>query len=145
MVNRNHLHHPAAAIASRRSIYETLAVHRGDVKLWQSRESTAWTVVFEHETRFHLSPLNRFVFAKPVPDLAAVLRGVDELQGKVSTVALAAAPDRLKDVAAQLARWGVARLCPPGQMQNPPLTWRHDGRPALGDLVTWTDYELNHE
>jgi len=26
-------------------------------------------------------------------------------------------------------------------MQNPPLTWRHDGRPALGDLVMWTDVE----
>jgi hypothetical protein len=26
-------------------------------------------------------------------------------------------------------------------MQNPPLTWRHDGRPALGDLLTWTDCE----
>ena len=24
-------------------------------------------------------------------------------------------------------------------MQNPPLAWRHDGRPALGDLMTWTD------
>jgi hypothetical protein len=135
----------SALIASRRSLYETLATHRGDVKIWQSKDSTAWTVVFEHEVRFHFSPLNRFIFVKPVPDLAAVLRGVDELQGKVSTVALAASPDRLKDVAAQLARWGVARLCPPGQMQNPPLTWRHDGRPALGDLVTWTDYELNHE
>jgi hypothetical protein len=27
-------------------------------------------------------------------------------------------------------------------MQNPPLTWRHDGRPSLGDLVRWTDLEL---
>jgi len=26
-------------------------------------------------------------------------------------------------------------------MQNPPLTWRHDGRPALADLVTWADFE----
>jgi hypothetical protein len=26
-------------------------------------------------------------------------------------------------------------------MQIPPLLWRHDGRPSLGDLVTWTDYE----
>jgi hypothetical protein len=26
-------------------------------------------------------------------------------------------------------------------MQNPPLTWRHDGRPALGDLMTWVDFE----
>ena len=131
----------SAAIASRRSIYETLAVHRGDVKIWQSQNSTAWTVVFEHEGRFHFSPLNRFIFVKPVPDLAAVFPGVDELKGKISTVAVAARPERLKDVAAQLARWGVTRICPPGQMQNPPLTWRHDGRPALGDLVIWTDVE----
>jgi hypothetical protein len=132
----------SAAIASRRSLYETLAFHRGDVKLWQSQNSTAWTVVFEHETRFHFSPLNRFIFVKPVPNLAAVFPGVDELQGKVSTVGVAAPPERLKDVAPQLARWGVTRICPLGQMQNPPLTWRHDGRPALGDLVTWTDLEI---
>jgi len=132
----------SAAIASRRDIYETIAVHRGDVKLWQSQDSTAWTVVFEHETRFHFSPLNRFIFVKPVPNLAAVFPGVDELKGKVSTVAVAAPPERLKDLAPQLARWGVTRICPPGQMQNPPMTWRHDGRPALGDLVTWTDFEF---
>jgi len=132
----------AAVIAARRAMYETLAANRGDVKLWQSQGSTAWTVVFEHEVRFHFSPLNRFIFVKPVPDLAAVLRGVDELRGKVSTVAVAAEPPRLRDLAAQLARWGVTRICAPGQMQNPPLTWRHDGRPALGDLVTWTDYEV---
>jgi len=131
----------SASIASRRSIYETLAAHRGDVKVWASQDSTAWTVVFEHEVRFHFSPLNRFVFVKPVPDLAAVLQGVDELKGKVSTVGIAATPEKLKEMAHHLARWGVTRICPAGQMQNPPLTWRHDGRPALGDLVTWTDFE----
>ena len=46
-----------------------------------------------------------------------------------------------RQFAAQLARWGVTRVCPLGQMQSPPLTWRHDGRPALSDLVTWTDFE----
>jgi hypothetical protein len=132
----------AADIALRRSLYETLATHRGDVKIWQSRNSTAWTVVFEHEVRFHFSPLNRFIFVKPVPDLAAVVQGVDELKGKISTVGIAAPPDKLKGLALQLARWGVTRICPSGQMQNPPLTWRHDGRPALGDLVTWTDFEI---
>jgi hypothetical protein len=40
-----------------------------------------------------------------------------------------------------LAHWGVTRVCPIGQMQNPPLGWRHDGRPTLGDLVTWMDWE----
>jgi hypothetical protein len=132
----------SADIASRRSVYETLAAHRGDVKIWQSQNSTAWTVVFEHEVRFHFSPLNRFVFVKPVPGLSAVLQGVDELEGKISTVGIAAAPGKLPELAAQLARRGVTRICPAGQMQNPPLTWRHDGRPALGDLVTWTDVEI---
>lgn len=133
---------PASAdIASRRSMYETLAVHRGDVKIWSSQNSTAWTVVFEHEVRFRFSPLNRFIFVKPVPDAAAALQGLDEVRGKVSTVSLAAPPEKLRELARQFARWGATRICPLGQMQNPPLTWRHDGRPALGDLVTWTDFE----
>jgi len=131
----------SAAIAARRSMYETLAAHRGDSKLWASQGSTAWTVVFEHETRFRFSPLNRFIYIKPVPDVAAVLPGVDEIHGKVSTVGIAATPEKLPELARQFARWGVTRICPLGQMQNPPLTWRHDGRPALGDLIIWTDCE----
>jgi Acyl-CoA reductase (LuxC) len=132
----------SAAIASRRAVYETLAAHRGDVKIWSSQNSTAWTVVFEHEVRFRFSPLNRFVFVKPVPDLAAVLQGIDEIHGKVSTVGIAAPPEKMPELARQFACWGATRICPLGQMQNPPLTWRHDGRPALGDLITWTDIEL---
>jgi len=131
----------AAVIASRRAVYETLAVHRADAKIWSSQDSTAWTVVFEHAVRFQFSCLNRFVYVKPVPDLAAVLQGVDEICGKVSTVGIAAPPERTKELALRFARWGATRICPLGQMQNPPLTWRHDGRPALGDLVTWCDHE----
>jgi hypothetical protein len=131
----------AAAIASRRAIYEAIAAHRADAKIWSSRGSTAWTVVFEHDVSFRFSPLNRFVYVKPVPDMAAVLRGVDEIRGKVSTVGVAAPPEKTRELARQFARWGATRICPLGQMQHPPLTWRHDGRPALGDLVTWTDVE----
>jgi hypothetical protein len=131
----------AAEIASRRAIYETLAAHRGDVQIWSSQNSTAWTVVFEHEARFRFSPLNRFVFVKPVPDLAAVLTGLDGVQAKVSTVGLAAPAEKMPSLALQFARWGATRVCPLGRMQTPPLNWRHDGRPALGDLVTWTDWE----
>jgi hypothetical protein len=131
----------AAAIASRRALYETLAVHRADAKIWSSQGSTAWTVVFEHDPRFQFSCLNRFIFVKPVPDLAAVLQGIDAIQGKVSTLGLAAGPERAKELALIFGRWGVTRICPLGQMQNPPLSWRHDGRPPLGDLITWTDFE----
>ena len=135
----------AAVIASRRATYEALAAHRGDIKIWSSQGSTAWTVVFEHDVRFQFSCLNRFIYVKPVPDLMAVMQGVDEIHGMVSTVGIAAPREKAKELARQFARWGATRICPLGQMQNPPLTWRHDGRPALGDLVTWTDFEMSHE
>ena len=45
-------------------------------------------------------------------------------------------------LATELARWGVTRVCPLGEMQESPLTWRHDGRPALADLIMWTDWEM---
>lgn len=132
----------SAAISSHKAIYETLAAHRGDVRFWASQGSTAWTVVFEHQVRFRLSPLNRFVFIKPVPDVKAVFEGIDEVHGKVSTVGIAASPEKAPELARQFAHWGVTRICPVGQMQNPPLTWRHDARPPLGDLISWTDFEL---
>ena len=132
----------AAAIASRRSLYEVRAAHAPDTRQWLSRNSTAWTVVHEADPRFQLSCLNRFIYVKGVKGLTEALQNADSVRGKVSTVGLAAPEDQAQDLATELARWGVARVCPLGQMQNPPLAWRHDGRPALGDLVTWSDWEF---
>jgi hypothetical protein len=131
----------AAAIASRRGFYEVRAAHSPETQMWHSENSTAWTVVYEADAKFQMSCLNRFIYVKGVPDLVEALHGADGVRGKVSTVGLAAPDDKLPVFAAQLANWGVTRVCPLGQMQNPPLFWRHDGRPALGDLVTWCDYE----
>lgn len=132
----------AAAITSRRSLYEIRAAHSPDTRQWASRNTTAWTVVYEADPRFQLSCLNRFIYVKGVKDLTEALQNADSVRGKVSTVGLAAPEDQAQDLATELARWGASRVCPLGQMQNPPLTWRHDGRPALGDLVAWTDWEL---
>ena len=132
----------AAAIASRRGIYEVRAAHSPETtRHWCSKDSTAWTVVYEADARFQISCLNRFIYVKGVADLKTALESADSVRGKVSTVGIAAPEEKLDEIATQLARWGATRVCPLGQMQNPPLTWRHDGRPALGDLVTWTDFE----
>lgn len=131
----------AATIASRRAFYEVRAAHSPDTRFWRSENSTAWTVVYEADARFQLSCLNRFIYVKGVSDLKTALEGADPVRGKVSTVGVSAGEERAEALAAQLAAWGVTRVCPLGQMQNPPLTWRHDGRPALGDLVTWMDWE----
>lgn len=133
----------AATIVSRRGFYEVRAAHSPDTKFWRSEDSTAWTVVYESDPKFQLSCLNRFVYVKSVPDLKTALENADSIRGKVSTIGIAAPEAKALEMAAVLARWGATRICPLGQMQNPPLTWRHDGRPVLGDLITWTDFEIS--
>ena len=132
----------AAVISSKRGFYLIRAGNSPDTRIWFSNDSTAWTVVYEADARFQLSCLHRFIYVKGVTNLPEALQNADAVRGKVSTVGLAAAEEQAADLAAQLARWGVSRVCPLGQMQNPPLLWRHDGRPSLGDLVLWTDWEL---
>jgi Acyl-CoA reductase (LuxC) len=131
----------AAAIASRRSLYQVRAAHSPDTVHWCSFDSTAWTVVYEADARFQLSCLNRFIYVKGVESLTQALQHSDHIRNHISTVGLAAPEESAKALAKELARWGATRVCPLGQMQNPPLTWRHDGRPSLADLLTWTDWE----
>lgn len=131
----------SADIASRRSFYEVRAAHSPETMHWSSHGSTAWTVIFETDPLFQTSCLNRFLYVKLAPSLGEVLHKAELVRGKVSTVGLAAPPERARELATEFARWGVPRICQLGEMQCPPLSWRHDGRPALADLVTWTDWE----
>ena len=131
----------AAAIESKRNFYQIRAAHSPETRLWHSKNSTAWTVVYEADATFQRSCLHRFIFVKGVRDLDDAFYHAAPVRGQVSTVGLAAPLSRAQDLATALARWGAARVCPVGQMQSPPLTWRHYGRPILGDLVTWTHWE----
>jgi hypothetical protein len=131
----------AAVIASRRSIYELRAAHSPETRHWCSKDSTAWTVVYEADPRFQISCLHRFVYVKEVKDMTHALQSADSVRASVSTVGLACPEHKAQELATELARWGATRVCPLGQMQNPPLSWRHDGRPTLADLVTWMDWE----
>jgi Acyl-CoA reductase (LuxC) len=133
--------HESAVISLKRDFYRVRAAAECETRIWHSEDSTAWTVVFEGDARFQVSCLNRFIYVKAVADLAEALQNAESVRDKTSTVGLAAPGPDARELATQLAHWGVTRICPLGQMQRPPLTWRHDGRPALGDLVTWTNWE----
>jgi hypothetical protein len=132
----------AAVIASRRSIYALRAANSEETRMWASADSTAWTVVFESDPRFQVSCLNRFVYVKSASSLTDALRGADAIRANVSAVGVAAPESAARNLALELARWGATRVCPLGKMQAPPLSWRHDGRPALGELIRWTDFEM---
>lgn len=132
----------AAAITARRMLYDARASDGEHTRIWQSAGSTAWTVVYEEDPQWQLSCLNRFVYVKPVATLPALLHALAPVQPHLSTIGLAAPASRARDIALEFSRFGASRICRIGQMQNPPLTWRHDGRPSLGDLVSWSDFEF---
>jgi hypothetical protein len=131
----------SAAISTARRFYKIRSANNAGAALWESEDSTDWTVVHEDERQFQTSPLNRFIFVKPIEHIDEVLHVLEPIRESVSTVGLAASEARMRDLALPLARWGVPRICPLGQMQRPPLAWRHDGRPPLGELIRWADLE----
>lgn len=104
--------------------------------LWQSPESTAWTVIYDEAGGFPSTPLHRTVFVKPVPeDLPAVLSPVR------SHLSCAGIHPVSGEFAAELSRCGVTRICPLGKMQLPPLSWTQDGGLPLAPLLRWATLE----
>jgi hypothetical protein len=79
------------------------------------------------------------VFVKPTDGYKRVLDSVKRFSSQISTVGVVPLNERAMGFAADLAKMAVHRVCPIGQMQRPPLSWHHDGRPNLADLVRWTD------
>ncbi len=122
----------SAAIAQLRQAYEFRSASDQRVAIWTG---DGWTVIYEDDPSFAPSCLNRTVFVKPIADFRRVLDNVQRFTGKISTVGLAP----MNEFAGDLVRMRVHRVCPIGQMQRPPLSWYHDGRPNLADLVRWTD------
>jgi hypothetical protein len=132
----------AADIFRRREFYRLRASMDDRTRCWFSPDSTAWSVVYEADPQFQFTCLNRFILVKAVDTPEECLHQAEMVRGRWSTVGLAAEGLRLGELAQQFAAWGVTRICPLGRMQSPPPTWRHDGRPVLGDLVAWTQHEL---
>jgi hypothetical protein len=56
-------------------------------------------------------------------------------------VALAGFGAGSEALARGLADLGASRLCPPGELQAPPLAWCHENRPVLLPLARFTDRE----
>ncbi|HEY6675609.1 MAG TPA: acyl-CoA reductase [Terrimicrobium sp.] len=128
----------AAEIADIRANYRFRSANDPRVALWESEHSTAWTVIYEEDTWFASSCLNRLAFVKPLPgDLAGALGPA--LPWVAAIGIWPATPEN----AERAARLQPSRICPLGQMQNPPFSWHQEGRQTLAPLVRWVDFEPN--
>lgn len=129
----------SSAIRQLRGEMEFAQLAGEGVTLHASADGTAWTVIHDPDPTFAASCLNRTVRVKPIASLADVLAHAAPVGSVLQTVGLAASPERAAALSEQLARVGVTRIAPLGEMAWPPPHWLHDGRPPLADLVRWCD------
>lgn len=129
----------AAVIQSSRDLARFQASLSDGIQLWQSEGSTDWTVLYRATAEGLHGGRNRVLPIVPVSCLAADL---PRLCGgwPLSTIGLAASDHRMKGLTETFAPF-TTRICRLGTMGEPPVTWRHDGRPNLAGLITWVDLE----
>ena len=113
--------------------------------VFQSAAGIDWTVLYDPDPIFSLSPLGRTIWIKPVSDLADIAPHLQPVRPFLQAIGLAAPPERLPHLARYFAEIGVGRICPVGTMQRPPLTWHHDGRFRLLDLLRFVDLETEYD
>lgn len=126
----------AAAIRSFREDWRFRAAMDPRIQLWESKESLEWTVILDPGREFKSSPLHRTIFVQNLPVSAE--QPWAAFKHLISTIGIYPMnPETVR----QAIQFGAQRVCPIGEMQNPPLTWHHDGWPSLSSLVRFVDIE----
>ncbi len=125
-----------AAIANLRAAYRFRAAGDLRVALWEGGGNLDWTVVYEEDSWFPASPLNRVVFVKPLP--AGLPVSIGPASEYIGAVGLFPCTEELAD---RFAALRPSRFCAIGRMQDPPWTWHNGGVPRLAYLVKWVDFE----
>jgi len=124
----------AARIAEARDV----AFARGHRVWLPSSRHLGWMVISDPNPEFSPSPLHGVIVLRRCAE-SKLKETLAAVAGRISTVGIAGQmSSRLEKDFLSL---GVSRFCPAGRMQFPPLTWHHDGRQTLAELVTWIDVE----
>lgn len=131
----------AAALHHFRSLYEMKQANGREIGIFGSKTGNLWTVIYENEPTFSLSPLFRTVRVKPIDDLLHVASLLLPWRPYLLAAGVAVSPQRLLLLAEALALMGVSRICPIGRMQQPSVGWHQDGRLTFAELVRWVDIE----
>ncbi len=114
--------HDAAAIRGVRERARWRAIAGEPVELLESR-GLGWTVIFEQRPdSFKVSPGFRTVQVTAVRDLAEFRECVAPVSGRIEAMAVVG-----DDCEIEARAMGIPYVCAPGEMQSPPLDWRHGG------------------
>jgi hypothetical protein len=123
----------AAAIAGVRENARWRAIAGDPIELWESH-GPGWTVVLDPAAQFTISPGFRTVFVSAVRNFDELRARLEVASGRIEAFAMAGdAPERAVFLPIANAL-GISIICAPGEIQSPPVTWRH-GNGAFLDFI----------
>ncbi|SEC42778.1 acyl-CoA reductase [Paenibacillus sp. GP183] len=132
----------AWAIQNERNRY---TFEHDDVFVYESKQNTAWTVIYHTKPGFQSSPLNRTVHVYACKQLEEGIPFLSSFRTYLQSCGIAVSPARLLNLAQTLGEAGVSRICPLGAMNQAKPGWHHDGRFNLVDLIRYVDIEKGTE
>ncbi len=127
----------AAAIRASRESSRWRKLAGAATDLWEG-DRFAWTVIYDADVAFRVSPLYRTVFVTPVADFTHLRAKLEAMKGRLEAFAVADPAGRLERYRAWLSEAGVSYLAAPGMMQSPPFEWPHGNGAFLSRLITRT-------
>ncbi len=115
------------------------------VELFEGR-GLEWTVIFEPrpsafapksvgDDSFKVSPGFRTVHVTAVRDLGEFRDRIAGILGRIEAMAVAGHENEAADLRVTIGATGIPYVCAPGEMQSPPLDWRHGGGAFLDMMV----------
>jgi hypothetical protein len=116
----------AAAVRRAREEARWRRIGGQDVALWEGA-NRSWSVIYDREASFRVSPGFGTVYVSPFADVADLERRLSLMTGRLEAFALAASRDHWRPIRAMLERLGATYICAPGEMQSPPIDWPHGG------------------
>jgi len=123
----------AGGVSNAREIARFLMANGDPIRLWESKQSTDWTIVYDENPVLKAGPLNGFVRLHPLPS------NLHTLGDEADFISAAAIHPFSEDHASKLDVLGIARICAAGKAQEPTIFWHHDGMSSLASLVRWRD------
>lgn len=120
----------AGAIRGVRERARWRAIGGEPVELFEGR-GLEWTLIFERRAdSFRISPGFRTVQVSAVRDLAEFRTCIVPVSGRIEAIAVAG-----EDCEIEARAMAIPYVCAPGEMQSPPLDWRHNGGAFLDIMV----------
>ncbi len=112
----------------------------GKASYVSSAPKTDWTVIYEKDPVYRVSPLNRVLYVKTVETLEQVRDQLSPLRGYIQTVGVGGSIER-KKVMETLGPAGIARVVRLGKMLEEANGSPHDGIFPMMSLVNWLPIE----